>query len=224
MLIVNSAGNTAGAICSPCDVDSLLCVGGAMLNLSYDQISSGGPTYDGRLKPDVAGITMPVMAINGNAAIQVMQYGGTSSATPMISGLAACLKQKHPTATNIQLITAIEQSGHIAATPNNQIGHGVPNARRADSILSVITGIPRAPEITTTFDIFPNPFSSQVHLRSTREISTLVITDLQGRNVFRQALNNTTASANLEHLPEGLYLIQVLFIDGSMIRKKLQKH
>jgi subtilisin family serine protease len=221
MLIVNGAGNDLGFICTPCDADSILCVGGAQTSLAFDGISSGGPTADGRTKPDVAGITSPVATVDSTGMVNIMFYGGTSSATPLVAGLAACLKQKYPGVTNMQLIQSIKQSGHKAANPDNQLGWGVPNARIADSLLAIVTGVKEPGVKQTELSVFPNPVTELVTISAPTGIREAQVFSLAGQSVATGVSNGTTALADLRHAAPGVYYLKVTTVDGTVFVEKI---
>ena len=135
MLLCIAAGNTGQNgewpwIGVPADADSILTVGA----VGYDSIatlfSSIGPTADGRIKPDVCAVGAKNCLISANTGS--LYYGnGTSFATPLIAGLAACLWSAFPNETNMQIRERIIRSAHRYDTPDNQYGYGIPDAWKA---------------------------------------------------------------------------------------------
>ncbi len=133
ILIVNAVGNEAEerwrTIIAPADADSILSVGGT--NPYTDlaaSFSSPGPSADGRLKPNVSapGITLLPAGLDG--------YGvgyGTSYSSPLVAGFAACLLQHNDSLTPMQLLEAVEQSGHLYPYFDYHHGYGVPLASKA---------------------------------------------------------------------------------------------
>ena len=65
--------------------------------------------------------------------------------------------------------------------------------------------------------IYPNPAESQLSIQSSREIDSIVIYDLSGREVMRQNLNNKNSILNIESLSSGTYLIQI-FNKGKLLK------
>ena len=97
-LYVVSAGNSAfsrrGDFAS---AKNSLTVGAADNNGDIAGFSSYGPTFDGRLKPQVVGTGVGVMSAEGNGSRQ--GYGiksGTSMASPAVAGVAALLMEAVP--------------------------------------------------------------------------------------------------------------------------------
>ncbi|MEZ4772793.1 MAG: S8 family serine peptidase [Bacteroidia bacterium] len=138
IIITVSAGNEGDNhwqhIVAPCDADSVLCVGSVDRLQNLSGFSSIGPSSDGRIKPDVVAMGSRTMAANPNNRI----YGvnGTSFSGPLIAGFAACLRQAHPERSNIDIIRAVRLSGDQAGLPDEKYGYGIPDAVKADSLLS----------------------------------------------------------------------------------------
>jgi hypothetical protein len=59
------------------------------------------------------------------------QQNGTSLSTPLIGGLAALLKEAHPTWSGYDIRTALMASGDSALSPNNTVGWGLPDGPAA---------------------------------------------------------------------------------------------
>lgn len=105
--------------------------------------SSNGPTRDGRLKPDLAStgdITLSsaplswVQFLIANQPFKVdvggyhIRGGGTSIASPVVTGTVALLFERCPTATwsdvKEALIASARADGFTGTTPNTLFGHG----------------------------------------------------------------------------------------------------
>lgn len=110
---------------TPADADGVLSVGAVNALDSRETYSSFGPTADGRRKPNVVACGNDMVAIGkGNFAYAQ----GTSFATPMVSGFAACVKQMHPEWTAKQLLEEIEKSANHYPYYDYAFGYGVPQA------------------------------------------------------------------------------------------------
>lgn len=110
---------------TPADADCVLSVGAVNALDSRESYSSFGPTADGRRKPNVVACGHDMVAMGkGNYAFSQ----GTSFATPMVSGFAACVKQMHPEWTAKQLLEEIEKSGNHYPYFDYAFGYGVPQA------------------------------------------------------------------------------------------------
>lgn len=110
---------------TPADADGVLSVGAVNALDSRESYSSFGPTADGRRKPNVVACGHDMVAMGkGNYAFSQ----GTSFATPMVSGFAACVKQMHPEWTAKQLLEEIEKSANHYPYYDYAFGYGVPQA------------------------------------------------------------------------------------------------
>lgn len=110
---------------TPADADGVLSVGAVNALDCLESYSSFGPTADGRRKPNVVACGHDMVAMGkGNYAFSQ----GTSFATPMVSGFAACVKQMHPEWTAKQLLEEIEKSANHYPYYDYAFGYGVPQA------------------------------------------------------------------------------------------------
>lgn len=155
MLVVNSAGNegnnTWKYIVAPADGAHVLAVGAVNATGSPASFSSQGPTADGRIKPDVVATGAPAALVNSNGNLSTGT--GTSFACPIISGLAACLWQAFPQATNTQLLEAIRKSSSIYLRPDFTMGYGIPDFSKAYQYLQAATLL----QNNDWIKLYPNP-------------------------------------------------------------------
>ena len=131
MLIVNAIGNEGDSdwriMGAPADADSVLSVGGvAPCCNSHINFSSYGPTRDMRLKPNVCaqGRVFCANPIEDEAA------DGTSFASPLAAGFAACAWQAKRDLKAMELFKALESSGHLYPYFDYAHGYGVLSAQR----------------------------------------------------------------------------------------------
>ena len=130
ILVCTAMGNegddkTWKMLVTPADVEGVLSVGAVSSLETMESYSSFGPTADGRRKPNVVACGNDMVA-SGKGNFTYAQ--GTSFATPMTSGFAACVKQMHPEYTATQLLEAIEKSGNHYPYYDYAFGYGVPQA------------------------------------------------------------------------------------------------
>jgi len=129
ILVVNAMGNDgdnswkiAG---TPADADSVLSVGGIDPYTNYHiNFSSFGPTSDKRMKPNVCAYGN-VIAMGKS---ELTNTFGTSFASPLVAGFAACALQTNPTLTNMQLFKEIEKSANLYPYFDYAHGFGIPQA------------------------------------------------------------------------------------------------
>jgi subtilisin family serine protease len=138
LLVVTANGNEGNKpwryLVAPADVDgdSLIAAGAVSAAGDTLSFSSAGPTADGRIKPDLAarGLSNPIVSADGDP-LTYAQGSGTSFATPLLAGLAACLMQAHPQWTPRDVIQAMRSSASRASLPDNKMGYGIPDAMAA---------------------------------------------------------------------------------------------
>ncbi len=135
-VVVVSMGNEGaygvGSLGSPADADSILSVGAVSESLDTCSFSSLGPSSDGRIKPELVafGCTVPVATGNGPQAFSDAGQG-TSYAAPLVAGAAVLLRQLRPSWSAMEVRDAMLRSGHLADRPDNGLGWGLPDLRRA---------------------------------------------------------------------------------------------
>ena len=136
MLVCAAAGNEGdkdwGTICAPGDADSILTIGAVDVYGAIGSFSSPGPSADGRIKPEVCavGVNAAVMSPFGFS----MYSSGTSFATPLIAGFAACLWSALPNENAMQIRERILRSADRYTKPDTQkyqYGYGIPDAWKA---------------------------------------------------------------------------------------------
>ncbi len=138
MLLVIAAGNEGNGgwhyIITPSDADSVLCVGAVDTTGQVGSFSSYGPSSDGQVKPGVAAVGW--LAIVANTSSGLPSYGsGTSFACPNMAGISTCLWQAYPEVSNMGIIAALQSSAGKYNNPDNRVGYGIPDAKKAFVIL-----------------------------------------------------------------------------------------
>ena len=131
MLVCAAAGNEGSkpweTISAPADADSILTVGAVDTLRTIGAFSSHGPSADGRVKPEVCAVGVQAALINPDGVI--IHSNGTSFATPLLAGLAACLWSAYPTENAMQIRERILRSADRYVTPDaTHYGYGIPDA------------------------------------------------------------------------------------------------
>jgi hypothetical protein len=141
ILVVNSAGNSGSSswqyIGAPADADSVLTIGAVNSSGNYASFSSTGPTYDGRIKPNVVaqGQGTTIVTTSGT----VTTGNGTSFSSPVTAGMVACLWQAFPGRKNVEIMEAIQQSASQYDNPDDFLGYGIPDYLEAYNNLQSTT-------------------------------------------------------------------------------------
>lgn len=137
LLVFCSAGNSGNDawhyILTPADADSIIAVGAVNAAGTVGALSSYGPSFDGRIKPDVASVG--VAALVQTSSNSVGTSNGTSFAGPKMAGLGTVLWQGFPEFNNMRIVRALKEAGSIYSTPDDRIGYGIPDMKVAFSSL-----------------------------------------------------------------------------------------
>ncbi len=238
MVIVNSMGNTGNQeypdtkMGIPSDGRSVIAVGGVRADSSYWYLSSQGPTYDGRIKPDVVTLGAGVYTAYNIGNSRYSPRSGTSFSCPMVAGIAGLILQANSALTPEQVMNIIHETSSNAEAPDTLTGYGVVNAyaavRMAENMSTIHNGhfIPQDYQISA----YPNPFNGQVRISfqiTNGNPANLLIYDLTGRELLnRQFSTNGIHSLSWDgryggmSLSSGTYLCR-LSQDGSNDIQKL---
>jgi len=134
MLLVLAAGNEGNNawhyIITPSDADSVMAVGAVSATGVVGSFSSYGPSSDGQVKPSVAAVGVGAIIANPSTG-QPTSGNGTSFACPNIAGLTTCLWQAFPEINNMGIISVMQQSATRATNPDNRVGYGIPDMKKA---------------------------------------------------------------------------------------------
>lgn len=218
ILVVNSAGNEGNKawkyITAPADVDSVLSVGATTLNKSYAAFSSVGPNAIGQQKPDVSAVGSGTVFGSSSGSGNVTTGNGTSYSAPLIAGLATILWQAFPNATAQQIIQALKKSGHLATSPDNFLGYGVPNAALAEEIIRNGIVLGTEPDPMDDVILSPNPVEKDLTLTFPTGLSgkksTVSIISQNGKVLSSDpVVLGKSLLIETNHLAAGLYLIKV---------------
>lgn len=203
IMCVVSAGNTGNSnaphIGVPADAANSLTVGAVDANGNYGSFSSIGPSFDGRVKPDVMakGAQSTIATTDGT----VGAASGTSFASPITAGLVACLWQALPDMTNVELLQLIRQSADRYVNPTNQYGYGIP-----DFSLALQNG-KDIKNTNTCFILFPNPFNDIVNIAFPKGVhnATVTVFNNLGQLVANRSVSINEPYLNIGALATGVY-------------------
>lgn len=133
MILVNSAGNEGARswkrIGFPSDARDVLTVGAASRDSVNTTFSSIGPSYDGRVKPDVIAVGARATVVSGEGIITTAN--GTSFSSPITCGMVACLWQALPDKTASEIMELVRTTADRACYPDNIYGYGIPDFWKA---------------------------------------------------------------------------------------------
>lgn len=206
MVCVTAAGNDNlnawGHIIAPADADEVIAVGAVDNAGIIWRLSSRGPSFDDRIKPEVCARGVDTYCAHGNG---VSYYGpdGTSFATPLVAGAAAVLLSARPTWTPMMVREALMKTASQSNSPNNDYGYGIIDiwkAMNVDSLLidGIMTPIGKLlidnpSEKFSLYQNYPNPFNSnttiEYDLKQNSHVE-LIIYDILGKVIIKLADRN----------------------------------
>jgi subtilisin family serine protease len=138
IFIVGCAGNDGSWVGTPADSPFVLTVGSVVKSGTIDYFTAYGLTVDGRIKPDVVALGGGASVIDIDGKVNVRS--GTSYASPIICGLAACLWQAYPKLNNKELLDVMRKSANRFNSPQLPYGYGIPDMQRAMELAQIVTG------------------------------------------------------------------------------------
>ncbi len=217
ILVCNSAGNSAGNpwlyIGAPADGDSVFTIGAVDSSGNWAGFSSIGPTFDGRLKPNV--VAQGKLAVIANPSGGISLGSGTSFSSPIIAGMTACLWQANPDFNNMKIMQAIQQSASQYNNPDDYMGYGMPNYEAANNILGIneVALI----ENQMVVRVSPNPFKESLFLSIDLIQSSMInisLSEITGKMVYNREVKgrpgrNELVMKDIQKLTNGIYILQL---------------
>lgn len=208
MIVVASAGNSGAAsdshIAVPADAVSVITVGAVNSSKKITSFSSIGPSFDGRIKPEV--MAQGKSDVLSDAFGNIVYASGTSFSSPIMAGMIACLWQANPNKTNQEIRQLIIKSADRFATPNNKYGYGIP-----DFSLALSNGLATDNFSKDNFIIYPNPASDFITLSipAGLDAGTVAIYTLLGQKLLEKKITGKSAGISLKLLSKGIYLYKI---------------
>ncbi len=74
----------------------------------------------------------------------------------------------------------------------------------------------------TILRILPNPVSDYISIHSTQAIHSIAVYDISAKQIFHKTSNGNT-SIDISYIPSGIYLCQVMLVNGSVHMEKFIK-
>jgi serine protease AprX len=212
IIVVASAGNegqqTEPHVGIPAEAKNVIAVGAVQANETYALFSSIGPSYDGRVKPDVMAQGQTVVL--SDPAGNIVTANGTSFSCPITSGMVACLWQALPGKNAQQIKQLIQQSSDNFAEPplksRLQYGYGIP-----DFNLALANGLSVTDFSKTDFIVYPNPTNDSISVTfpNDSDVKTIAIYTILGQKVLEKNISNQTPTISLKSLNSGIYFYKI---------------
>jgi hypothetical protein len=130
IVVCNAMGNEGPGyrtLDAPADADSVLACGAVDGNGVIAGFSSRGPTYDGRIKPEVVARGVATYCAQSSGVDDYGGANGTSLSTPLVGGCTAVLMSAHPDWTAMQVREALMMTANNASSPDSTYGWGLLN-------------------------------------------------------------------------------------------------
>ena len=234
MVCVTAAGNEGNDqnwyyIIAPADADSVIAVGAVGENGVIASFSSHGPTFDGRIKPEVCARGSYTWCINPNSTTTYYQLSGTSLACPLVGGAVALIIQAQPGWSAMQVREAILMTASQSSDPDNTYGYGIMDAASAveyeqTTAIDDSKGIPNTFHITKTY---PNPFNPFLTIDVSGLVGSYLTVDifsLYGQsiaNIYEGTLFQSSQRLTWvpENIPSGIYLLRSVLNDHVKFQK-----
>ena len=197
----NDGNNEYYHISRPGDAFDILCVGACSADSLLAGFSSLGPSFDGRVKPDIT--SQGVETACYYPFNMLSTANGTSLATPVAAGMCACLWQAMPCYTSTQIMQMIRESGHLYNNPNPEFGYGIPNFYQ---IYASHVGINDYKPLQIS--VYPNPVTDHLNIvNPDGNIQTVTLYNASGQLVLQTAVSSSPIlEINVSSLPNGFYI------------------
>ncbi len=247
IIVVVSAGNDGKSnespyISAPADGFDVIAVGSVNEFGELSDFSSIGPTYDGRIKPDLVAMGEGTFSADPSNINAYRKVSGTSMSTPLVAGTIALLKQALPEISrNKMLVKLLKYTATQALNPNNRYGWGLINAESAyryakfpgnlkelenwdpNGSISVFDGV----------SIYPNPIKigvskNIINIHSPKPIRNVRIYDITGLLIYRRLdlddarfLTWNLTNDQGQRVSSGVYICLIEFSEGIYERRKI---
>lgn len=231
VVVVVSAGNEGTNswhyITAPADGQEVISVGAIGLDGRMASFSSYGPTFDGRVKPEIVspGVSIPGANYNEENSSLFVYASGTSMACPVAAGGIALILQAFPQVPVSTLRTAIIETAEITGIeganirPGEQYGYGILNLKKVYDFLNDTSVIQTEISLINETLIGPNPFNISSDSRLTLAINntiplpaTIVIFNVLGQKMMEfNTVNYATfiPADQFRNFNAGIYFLKI---------------
>ena len=214
VLVASAGNNNATALYYPASYNYVLCVTGVD---ALDRFNNGvNPPFTRNDSVDVSapGYNIYTTATFNGTYLYSPPQGGTSMAAPIVSGLAALVRSQFPCLSALEVIERMKSTAdNVDGLTENIPYAGLIGTGRVNAELAV-SGNPCDPvgigenEDLTNFDVYPNPSTHEVTIRTDRNsIWNLEVMDQSGKLIMINSFNGSRST--ISGLAPGMYLIRL---------------
>ncbi len=222
----------------------IVLTSGSVVGGAIATFSSFGPTYDGRLKPDISAPGQNVISSVSSFTNQTLSgmvtsvdfggrtykfypLSGTSMSSPMVTGIVALMLQADPALTPAQIKNIIKltartdvQTGVIPDTGSYRWGWGKINAWKA--VKMAVTGIHEY-NSPSEFSIYPNPAHDFFNIIGESNIAPqqINIFNTMGELII-SCTKNSLNTIDIHSLQSGVYFVEMTDNDKRSIQKLIK--
>lgn len=224
IMCVTSAGNEGANsfpyISAPADGENVFTIGAVGADGERAYFSSIGPSYDGRIKPDVMahGYGVTVASPGGDS---YYDGSGTSFSCPVLAGMLTCFWQANKHLKPEVIRETLRQHSDKFSNPDNEYGYGIPDFLAAFESLSVEENDDFV--INSFISIFPNPSNGEVNLDINFEgKSNVKVFNQIGKLLYNNEISGDNVAelkSLLTELNGGLYLINIVGEEQNQVVK-----
>jgi len=241
LLVVNSSGNLDSVLTpylpAPADGNNVLAVGGCTVpGTGLYPNSLGGPTIDGRTKPDVVapGVNPYRPDVTAGETVYYPSGYGTSYSCPFVAGIVVLMLQVDPELQPAEIIDILHATSRRLdgkQGPDNDWGWGVPDAVAAVGMVRELMEVAdpsfaKLPENFSLGRLYPNPTNGAsvlvVSLPVAAEVQVELV-NLLGQTISersqRLAAGSTSLPVSMDGLASGIYLVKVSAGGQTLVRR-----
>ncbi|HGE71311.1 TPA: T9SS type A sorting domain-containing protein, partial [Candidatus Poribacteria bacterium] len=199
VIVVVSAGNEGKSnehpyISAPADGFDVVAVGSVNVDGLISDFSSIGPTYDGRIKPDLVAMGEGTYVADPSNNIGYRKANGTSMATPIVAGTLALLKQAIPEISKPKmLVKLLKYTASRSLNPDNRYGWGLINAESAYKYAKFPGSIKELNDwdpmgLDSITKVFPNPIKigQMLEMIGSKPIRNIKFYDITGNLIYQR--------------------------------------
>ena len=214
----NDGNNEYYYVNRPGDAFDILTVGACTADSLIAGFSSHGPSYDGRVKPDITSQGVATACYYPYNMLSTAD--GTSLATPVAAGMCACLWQAMPVYTATEMMQIIRESSHLYHNPNTEFGYGIPDFYGA---YASHVGIHDYNPLQLS--VYPNPVTDQLNIvNPDGNIQTVTLYNASGQLVLQTAVSSSPIlEISVSSLPNGFYIGTATLNNNQMATFKFVK-
>ncbi len=215
IIVCNSAGNDGSKpwkyIGVPADAKGIVAVGAITTLLAPSSFTSFGPSFDGRVKPEISSLGTSSAIVNTSGLVT---YGnGTSYASPIMAGMMACYLQAakvtYPSCNIDTMLKSVFESASLYANPSPQMGYGVPNFQTALARLPIsnTVKISETKDLIIAYNYQDKTIRIRMYNQLFSKLKTVQLYSIAGSLKLTQPVSDIETILNAEQLMPGMYIV-----------------